>query len=131
MNSDSIKNNIRKLRENSHYTQQDMADKLGISRTAYRQIESGETRLYSPHLDTIAALCGKSTEECILGYNPEDIDGNMLKEEEDFKKQILTLTDFYEEKIRNLREALEIKDEAIRTLKDINNRLSAQLDKNS
>lgn len=33
---------LRKLRENSHLSMQDIADKIGISRQYYQQIEAGE-----------------------------------------------------------------------------------------
>lgn len=130
MDSDSVKKNIRRIRKELNMTQQEMADRIGISRTAFRQIENGRTKLFSDHLSAIARLSGRSEEECLLGFNPWDVNGENLREQENLKEKIKELTAYYEEKIGSLTEMLEIKDEAIRTLKDINNRLSSQLDKN-
>ena len=41
MDNTSIKNNIRKIRKARKFTQEEMAHKLGISVTAYRDFEKG------------------------------------------------------------------------------------------
>ena len=50
MNNSSIKKNIRHFRKAKGYTQEEMAKKIGISETHYRNIEKGSTILISPVL---------------------------------------------------------------------------------
>ena len=71
MDNDSVKDNIRNFRKIYKLTQSEMADKLGISRTAYRNIESGETRLISENVSRIADILHIRTEDLVLGYSPE------------------------------------------------------------
>ena len=40
----------------SGISQAEMAERLGMSRTAYRNLESGDTRLISENVDRIAAV---------------------------------------------------------------------------
>lgn len=70
MNNDTVKDNIRTFRKYHNVTQAEMADKLGMSRTAYRNLESGETRLLNENLDRIAEILNIGTEELVLGYHP-------------------------------------------------------------
>ena len=80
MDNISIKNNIRKIRKASRITQEEMAHKLGISLTAYRDLEKGSTSILNYNLMRIADLLGTSTEEIILGYRPAQIEGADLQE---------------------------------------------------
>lgn len=70
MDNDSVKDNIRNFRKRHRLTQSEMADKLGISRTAYRNIEMGETRLISENIEKIAGILEMDTAELVLGYAP-------------------------------------------------------------
>ena len=65
-----MKDNIRNFRRSLRVTQSEMADKLGISRTAYRNLENGDTRLFNENLDRIAEIFHIGTEELVLGYHP-------------------------------------------------------------
>ena len=56
---------LRELREKHHFSQQKVADYLGISRTAYNKYESGAIRP-TRKLDKLAALFGVSV-DYILG----------------------------------------------------------------
>lgn len=56
---------IRLLRESKQWSQEEMAEKLGLSITGYAKIERGETRLNLPRLDQIAEVFGLSTTELI------------------------------------------------------------------
>lgn len=56
---------LRALREKHHFSQQKVADYLGISRTAYNKYESGAIRP-TRKLDKLAALFGVSV-DFILG----------------------------------------------------------------
>ena len=54
MDNNSIKNNICKFRKQKNMTQEEMAGLLGISLTAYRELEKGSTNVVSQHIITMA-----------------------------------------------------------------------------
>ena len=80
MDNISIKNNIRKIRKARRFTQEEMAHKLGISLTAYRDFEKGNTSILNGNLMKISSLLNTPTEEIVLGYRPAQIEGVDLKE---------------------------------------------------
>ena len=80
MDNISIKNNIRKIRKARKLTQEDMAHKLGISLTAYRDIEKGNTSILNSNLLKIASLLDTPTEEIVLGYCPAQAEGRNIRE---------------------------------------------------
>lgn len=49
---------IRELRENSSWTQEEMAEKLGMTRNGYAKIERGESTPNLERLDEIANALG-------------------------------------------------------------------------
>ena len=77
MDNNSIKDNIRNIRKGKGLTQEDMADRLGISLTAYRDLERGSTSIVNSNIYRIAEITGTSTEEIMLGYLPEQADGSI------------------------------------------------------
>ncbi|MFM2414409.1 MAG: hypothetical protein RI911_102 [Candidatus Parcubacteria bacterium] len=54
---------IKSLREKARLTQQEVADKLGVSRPTYLQLEAGKTELSLSQAETLAQLYGLSIEE--------------------------------------------------------------------
>lgn len=133
MDNNSVKANIKKFRKTHQLTQSEMADKLGISRTAYRNIENGETRLISDSITKIADILDICSEELVLGYMPdrEDATGtgagkpdrDMLaalerrhaEEEEKLSGEISRLRN----ENADLRRHLETQEELIRTKDEI------------
>lgn len=63
--------NIRQLREQINLTQEQMAEKIGMSKNGYAKIERGETQLKIEKLEQIANI-----------FNVDIID--LLKEDRDF-----------------------------------------------
>jgi transcriptional regulator with XRE-family HTH domain len=51
-----IQEKIRFMRESRHWSQEEMADKLGMSTNGYAKIERGETRAFIPKLEQIAEI---------------------------------------------------------------------------
>jgi transcriptional regulator with XRE-family HTH domain len=47
---------IRQIRRNKDYSQQFMADELGISQNAYSKLESGKTPIYLDRLCEVSAI---------------------------------------------------------------------------
>lgn len=80
MDNASIKENIRRARKEKGMTQEDMAAGLGISLTAYRDLERGGTNMMNANLIRIAELLDTSLEELLLGYRPVQADGMRVEE---------------------------------------------------
>ncbi len=137
MNNDTVKDNIRAFRKHHHVTQTEMADKLGMSRTAYRNLESGETRLLNENLDRIAEILDMGTEELVLGYHPlrksvseqelaEQFDRLFSEKEQGYKNELESLSKEIEAlKKENsaLHRHIETQKELIRTKDEIINML--------
>ncbi len=70
MDDSSIKKNIVGLRKKSGLTQTEVADRIGISRTAYRNLESGSTKMINENIDKVAEVLDRPVEELVLGYGP-------------------------------------------------------------
>lgn len=140
MNNDSVKDNIRNFRKNQNLTQSEMADKLGISRTAYRNIENGETRLISDNVGKIAEILKMDTAELVLGYLPDkgetddSGDGKLMEEVTrrhadetarlssqiaNLKTEISSLRGY----IETLKELIRTKDEIIAMLKKLDSEI--------
>ncbi|MCQ2170720.1 MAG: helix-turn-helix domain-containing protein [Bacteroidales bacterium] len=117
MDSSSVKKNILKTRKDLGLTQKEMADKLGISRTAYRNLEKGETKVYSNHISAMARLSGKKEEELVLGYVPKESEEQHLKEMNNLATQMKVMQEQYEARIQELLAKLAEKDELIEFLK--------------
>ena len=80
MDNISVKKNIAGIRIRKGLSQEAAAEKMGISRTAYRNIESGDTRLISDSIGKMAEVFGVSAEEILLGYEPVREDSDLLKD---------------------------------------------------
>jgi transcriptional regulator with XRE-family HTH domain len=80
MDNSSIKDNIRKVRKARKITQEELADRLDISLTAYRDLEKGSTNIVNANVIRLAELLGTSTEELFLGYRPVQAPGKLLED---------------------------------------------------
>ena len=125
MDNISIKNNIRTIRKARKLTQEEMAHNLGISVTAYRDIEKGNTSILNSNLTRIAFLLDTPTEEIVLGYRPAQIEGKNLKEvQEEYSGKINIL----ERRIADLEKLVKVQDENISSKNEIISMLKKRLD---
>ena len=121
MDNTTIKDNIRRIRKTRKLTQEEMALRLGISITAYRDLEKGNTSILNSNVYKIADLLDTPAEEIVLGYRPSQIEGASLKEMqqeysgkiESLKRRILDL----EKLVLSLEETIGSKNEIISMLK--------------
>ena len=121
MDNNSIKDNIRRIRKSRKLTQEDMAHKLGISLTAYRDLERGNTSVMNGNIMRIASLLETSTEEIVLGYRPSQMAGEALEDvREEYSTRVTTLerrVADLEKLVESLKETIESKNEIITMLK--------------
>ena len=116
MDNTSIKDNIRRIRKEHGLTQEEMAHKLGISLTAYRDLEKGNTNIVNCNVIRLAHLLDTSTEELVLGYRPVRIPEENLREmKEEYAGRIAEL----EKEVEYLRMLVKSQEEIIETKNQI------------
>ena len=126
MDNASIKDNIRKIRKARKLTQEEIALQLGISLTAYRDFEKGNTAILNGNLMKIAALLDTTAEEIVLGYRPSKADGKKLQEmHNEYSDRIAIL----KKRISDLEKLVESQEETIRSKNEIISMLKKRLDK--
>ena len=108
MDNYSIKENIRRIRKTRKLTQEEMAHRLGISLTAYRDIEKGSTSMVNSNITRIASHLETSAEELVLGYHPIQMNGQKLEE----------LTGSYTSRISVLEKQVENLEKLVKTLEE-------------
>lgn len=120
MDNNSIKENIRKIRKRQGLTQEEIAHRLGISLTAYRDLEKGETSIVNSKVYKIAEVTGTSTEELVLGYRPSESDGSLREMQEEYSgkmETLMTRINDLEKIVALLEETIASKNEIIAMLK--------------
>lgn len=121
MDNITIKENIRKIRKARKMTQEEMALQLGISITAYRDLEKGSTSILNGNVLKLAELLDTPTEELVLGYRPSQIESATLKEVRDEYSEKLEVMnrriDDLEKLVVSYEEIIKSKNEIISMLK--------------
>lgn len=103
MDNNTVKQNIEGIRKELGLSQQSMAEKLGITRNAYRRIEKGQTRIFSDVIPRLADLSGRSIEEIFLGFRPYASYSVALQDEHTrFTARMETMRGDYESRIQAL-----------------------------
>lgn len=125
MDNNSIKDNIRRIRKSRKMTQEEMAHRLGISLTAYRDLERGNTSVVNGNIMRIAELFDTSTEEIVLGYRPAQIHNDTL---EDVKEEYNTRVKNLERRVKDLEQLAESLKETIESKNEIILMLKKALD---
>ena len=124
MDNASIKDNIRKIRKARKLTQEAIALQMGISLTAYRDLEKGDTAIVNGNLMKIAALLDTPPEEIVLGYRPAQTEGiNIQKMQEEYSGKIDTLL----KRISDLEKLVNSQEETIQSKNEIISMLKKRL----
>lgn len=124
MDNNSIRKNIRQVRESHKITQEEMAHKLGISLTTYRDLEKGRTSVMNGNVMKMADLLETSAEELILGYRPVQSVGFTL---EDVKQEYGVRITSLERRIIDLEKLLSSQEENIKSKNEIISMLKKRL----
>ena len=119
MNNNSIKENIRRIRKRKGMTQEEMALRLGISLTAYRDLEKGATNIVNSNIPKIAEITGVTTEE-VLGYSTRPDESKIHDVTVEYglhMESMQTRINDLEKIVESLKELIEVKNEIISMLK--------------
>lgn len=125
MDESTIRENLRKAREERGLTQADMADSLDISVTAYQKIESGKTRILNKNFSKCAEALGVSMTELVVGYVPvKDAAATFADMKESFGMRLRVQENGFiqeiqqrDREIARLKEIIQDKDVAIESQK--------------
>ena len=124
MDNTTIKDNIRKIRKARRMTQEEMAMQLGISITAYRDLEKGNTSILNSNVYRIADLLDTPAEEIVLGYRPLQAEKTTLQEmQQEYSGKVENL----ERRIMYLEKLIASHEEAIRSKNEIISMLKKRL----
>lgn len=117
----SIGKRIRKYREEKGISQEELAEKLHISRSTYQRIENGETNSWVNHIENICTSLDVNMEDILKpeeGYvqvnnnndssnSPSDNGIGLIQNQTNHYNTSEKLIVQYEERIKELKEQLE------------------------
>ncbi len=119
MDNDSIKENIIRRRNEEGISQDEMARRLDISRTSYRNIEKGKSRIISRRLHEIANQLNISEEELVLGYKPSAGQARIEELRVKYNDDLEGVKTSLESRIAELESALSMRDALIANLNEL------------
>lgn len=125
MDNTSIKNNIRNKRKERRFTQEEVAHRLGISLTAYRDFEKGGTSIVNGNIIKLADLLETTTEELVLGYRPTKEHTDIL---EDVRNEYGGKIHVLEKRVSDLEKLVCSLEETVATKNEIIKMLRKTLD---
>ena len=119
MDNARIKENIIRKRTEKGISQDEMAQRLEMSRNSYRNIEKGSTYVVSRHLKEIADILNITEEELVLGYKPAEGSGSLEEVRSHYSKISDDLRQNYEERIAGLSDQLELQKLMVSDLREL------------
>ena len=120
------KQNIRNVRKSRKFTQEEMADRMGMSLTAYRDLEKGDTSIVNSNLQKVADLLETTSEELVLGYRPLQMEGPGV---EDVREEYSEKLEALAKRIHDLEKLVNSLEETISTKNEIISMLKKSLDR--
>ena len=124
MDNTTIKKNIRNVRKSMKVTQEEMAHRMGISLTAYRDLEKGDTAIVNTNLKKVAMLLDTTSEELVLGYRPVQMQGPGL---EDVRNEYCSRISVLENRVAELEKIVLLLEETVSAKNEIISMLKKSL----
>ena len=124
MDNISIKENICRIRKQLGLTQEETAHRLGISLTAYRDLEKGSTSIINSNIYKMAEITGTSTEELVLGYSPTPNINNVKEMQIEYGNRINSL----QARISDLEKIISLQEDTIESKNEIISMLKKNID---
>jgi len=119
----TVEENIRKIRELKNYTQEYMAERLGITQAAYSKIENSDTKLSYSKVESIAKILEVEIQELIAFDSQKYFNSfNNVKGSNNgsinISMNLDDLKSLYEDKINLLEKLLYEKEEELKKIKE-------------
>lgn len=93
MNSETILNNLKRLRKEKGITQEEMANRLGISRVTYYSIENGKQELSIQKVDEIVKILNITLFDLIKSEIPNTDKEDIILEVLEVRKRLDNIED--------------------------------------
>lgn len=126
--------NIRHLREQYNLSQDDMAEKLGMSKNGYGKIERGQSDLNLSRLEQIAKIFNvdisevvKNKEMVLIGENRDVVQNNYGANTGEEIEKLNLIIQHQQEKIDDLKQLIAQKDEVITLLRKLTEKETTDL----
>ncbi|MBR2162362.1 MAG: helix-turn-helix transcriptional regulator [Bacteroidales bacterium] len=97
-------------------TQEEMAHRMGMSLTAYRDLEKGDTAIVNTNLKKVAMLLDTTSEELVLGYRPVQMQGPGL---EDVRNEYCSRISVLENRVAELEKIVLLLEETVSAKNEI------------
>lgn len=107
---------IRHLRKTRGYSQEEVAEKLNISQSAYARIENGESQSWASHIEQLGAIF-EVKPKSFLSKQKESTPTKKQKDKLLIRDSLLALNEAYQKLIDQYEKRLQEKDELIALLK--------------
>ncbi|KMQ65968.1 hypothetical protein ACM39_16250 [Chryseobacterium sp. FH2] len=115
--TNNVAEKIKRLRKSKGYSQEDMAEKLHISQSAYARIENGESHSWATHIEKISEIFEMKPEN-FLTDETNNLDQENTEQKGGMAFQFVgtintinslseKITELYEERIKELKEQVE------------------------
>jgi transcriptional regulator with XRE-family HTH domain len=137
MDEITIRENLKRARVSSGLTQTEMAERIGISVTAYQKIESGRTRILNTNYSKCAEVLGVSLSELVNGFVPVRDAAAVIEDvRESYGLKMRVQESGYLNEVQNkdreigrLKDVIKDKEDTIATQKLLIDQLLSRLDK--
>ncbi len=133
MDKSTISENIIKARKEKGMSQEEMAFRMDIGLSTYKNFEEGKINLLSRHFEKFGEITGKTVEELILGH---DAGQGLLNQDGFSEEKKRALIDEYEQRLKDkddniasLKQLVDLQKRHIDILDSINAKLEEQLSK--
>lgn len=110
MDSKSVCDRIISERNKLGLTQEEMAQRVGISANSYRELEKGKTAIFNKRIIDISEIFGITPEELLLGYpSPsEEVRHKLEEAEKEFNRKISDIESRYKLSLAEIEGELNI-----------------------
>ncbi|UUC47256.1 helix-turn-helix domain-containing protein [Flavobacterium cerinum] len=107
---------IRHLRKTRGYSQEEVAEKLNISQSAYARIENGESQSWASHIEQLSVIF-EVKPKSFLSKHKDNTSTKKQKDKLLLRDSLIVLNEVYEKLIDQYEKRLQEKDELIALLK--------------
>ncbi len=107
---------IRHLRKTRGYSQEEVAEKLNISQSAYARIENGESQSWASHIEQLSTIFDVKPKS-FLSKQKESSPVKKQKNKLQLQDTLIALDEVYQKLIEQYEKRLQEKDELIALLK--------------
>lgn len=130
INDEQIRKNIRDRRKSLKIPITQFADRIGINRNTYSNIEKGPTHMINEHMEDIAKELKTTVDELIIGFVPGDPEKDPVLREKirEYDNQAISMARSYVHKIEE--DALRI-EQLVKRVKELEDALQDKTELNA